>query len=67
VTSWGGKLVVGVAADGPFVGTSCHIDCKSIGFEPPFCADHSGGTQAAVDESATFVEKFDGAFRIAGT
>ena len=24
-----------VVADVPFVGISCHTDCRSIGFEPP--------------------------------
>ncbi len=32
------------AADGLCAGTSCHIDCRSIGFEPPFCRNHCGGT-----------------------
>lgn len=43
----GTHVAVDVAKDGLCAGISCHIDYTSIGFEPPFCRNHSGGTQCA--------------------
>lgn len=40
----GAYVAADAAADGLCAGTSCHIDCRSIGFEPPSCRNHCRGT-----------------------
>lgn len=42
-------------ADGPCAGTSCHIHCRSIGFEPPFCRNHCGGTSGGKGDREVYL------------